>query len=194
MKQGVQTLLAELGEAACLALCICELGKPGLSEAEAVGFILDGIKRGYIFYDEKDRGNPSNCFVQNRDAFMELVTGEKGWASSREGPGYKAKPGEKLIECWNWEREGCRQDNSPPALQAARWDPSRTPVRALWQARKLRDIQEGRMRKPNGCRRDGAGPCAGRSPSLRDLLERLLCWRRKADRWQRLGWIAAMAR
>lgn len=123
MRQGVQTLLAELGEAACLALCICELGKPGLSEAEAVGLILEGIARGYIDYDENDRSNPNNCFVRNRDAFMEMVSGQKGWASTKEGSGYKAKPGEKLIECWNWEEKAAGRTIVHQHFRLPGWDP-----------------------------------------------------------------------
>jgi len=123
MRQGVQTLLAELGEAACLALCICELGKPGLSEGEAVSLILEGMKRGYIFYDENDRSNPNNCFVQNRDALMELVTGQKGWASTKEGSSYKAQPGEKLIECWVWEEKAAGRTIVHQHLRLPGWDP-----------------------------------------------------------------------
>lgn len=123
MRQGVQTLLAELGEAACLALCICELGKPGLSEAEAVGFILDGMQRGYIFYDENDRSNPKNCFVQNRDGLMNLVSGQAGWRSTKEGPGYTPRPGERLIECWVWEEKAAGRTIVHQHFRLPAWDP-----------------------------------------------------------------------
>lgn len=123
MRQGVQTLLSELGEAACLALCICELGKPALSEAEGVGFILEGMKRGYILYDENDRSNPNNCFVQNRDALMELVTGQKGWTSTKENPAYKEKPGERLIECWVWEEKAAGRTVVHQHFRLPGWDP-----------------------------------------------------------------------
>ncbi len=123
MRQGVQTLLAELGEAACLALCICELGKPGLSEGEAVSLILEGMKRGYIIYDENDRSNPNNCFVQNRDALMELVTGQKGWTSTKENPAYKEKPGERLIECWMWEEKAGGKVIPHTHFRLPGWDP-----------------------------------------------------------------------
>lgn len=123
MRQGVQTLLAELGEAACLALCICELGKPGLTEAEAVSLILEGIARGYIDYDEHDHSNPNNCFVRNRDAFMELVSGQKGWTSTREGSDYQERPGEKLIECWMWEEKAGGKVIIHQHFRLPAWDP-----------------------------------------------------------------------
>ena len=96
-------MLAELGEGACLALCICELGKPGITEGEALSLTLEGIRRGYIRYDEEDRNNPDNCFVADRDALMNLVTGEKRWRSSKENPGYPIGAQDKVIECWKWE-------------------------------------------------------------------------------------------
>jgi hypothetical protein len=123
MRQGVQTLLAELGEAACLALCICELGKPGIPEAEAVGLILEGMKKGYIDYDENDRSNRNNCFVNDRDGFMELVTGQKGWKSTREGPGYKAKPQERVIECWRWDENVAGKTVPHQHFRLPAWDP-----------------------------------------------------------------------
>jgi hypothetical protein len=123
MRQGVQTFFAELGEAACLALCICELGKPGLSEGEAVSLILEGMERGYIIYDENDRSNPNNCFVQNRDALMELVTGQKGWTSTKENPAYKEKTGERLIECWVWEEKAAGRTIVHQHFRLPGWDP-----------------------------------------------------------------------
>lgn len=123
MRQGVQTLLAELGEAACLALCICELGKPGLSEGEAVDLIRRAIDLGYIDCDEKDRSNPNNCCVRNRDAFMDMVSGQAGWKSTKEGPGYKARPGEKLIECWSWNETTDSKVIAHQHFRLPGWDP-----------------------------------------------------------------------
>ena len=123
MRQGIQTLFSELREAGCLALCICELGKPGISESEAVGLILEGIARGFILYDEHDRQNPNNFFVQDRDGFMEMVTGQARWRSTREGPGYKPKPGEKLIECWKWDEKLGGKIISHQHFRLPNWDP-----------------------------------------------------------------------
>jgi hypothetical protein len=123
MRQGVQTLLAELGEAACLALCICELGKPGLSEGDAVDLIRRAIDLGYIDYDEKDRSNPNNCCVRNRDAFMDMVSGQRGWKSTKEGPGYTARPGEKLIECWSWNETTDGKVIAHQHFRLPGWDP-----------------------------------------------------------------------
>lgn len=123
MRQGVQTLLAELGEGACLALCICKLGKPGITEGEALNLILEGIRRGYIRYDEEDRNNPDNCFVADRDALMNLVTGERGWRSSKETPGYKPKVGEKIIEGWEWRECGKNRIIMHQHFRLQDWDP-----------------------------------------------------------------------
>ena len=85
-----------------MALCIVELGKPGCDEGEALRLILKGIAAHYIKYDWGNRANPDNCFVQDRDSFMGLVRGEKGWMSSIEGKEYSAKPGALVVEHWLW--------------------------------------------------------------------------------------------
>lgn len=123
MREGIQTLLAELGEAACLALCVCELGKPGISEGEALDFILEAIQRGWIDYDENNRDNPDNCFIEHRDELMELVTGQKGWKSTTEAPGYKPKAGERCIECWIWLETRQGKTVKHQHFKLRNWDP-----------------------------------------------------------------------
>jgi len=123
MREGIQTFLAELGEAACMALCICELGKPGLTEGEALNLILEGMRRGFIEYDEENRDNPDNCYVSDRDKLMNLVTGERGWRSNREKAGYRAKPGERVIEGWEW-MERCKDRTiNHLHFRLLKWDP-----------------------------------------------------------------------
>lgn len=128
MKEGVQTLLAELGEGACLALCICELGKPGLTEGEALSLILEGIRRRHIRYDEEDRNNPDNCYVADRDALMNLVTGERGWRSSKESPDYRARPQEKIIEGWEWKEYAKNRIITHHHFRLPDWDPIKNSV------------------------------------------------------------------
>jgi len=123
MREGIQTLLAELGEAACLALCVCELGKPGISEGEALNILLEGIERGWIDYDEEHRDNPDNCFVEHRDELMELVTGQEGWTSTTETPAYRLKPGEKCIECWMWREHTKERELLHQHFKLKHWDP-----------------------------------------------------------------------
>lgn len=123
MKESIQVVLAELGEAGCLALCLCELGKPGIKEGEAVSLILEGIRRGSIEYDEEDRSNPDNCFVNDHDAFMDLVTGERGWQSTMEKAAYRAKPGERIIECWKWEEAAKNKTITHRHFKLPHWDP-----------------------------------------------------------------------
>jgi len=126
MREGIQNLLSEIGQAGCLALCICELGKPGLSEGEAVDSILEGIQRGYIDYDEANTNNPTNLFVRNRDALMELVTGQEGWVSSTEKPDYTLQDGERSIECWRWNEITKDKPIVHTHFRLPHWDPYRT--------------------------------------------------------------------
>lgn len=123
MKPGIQTLLAEAGEAGCLALCICEAGRPGITEGEAISLIMEGIHRDWISYDERTRDNPMNFFVKNRDAFMDLVTGERGWYSSIEKPEYQPRQGEKAIECWIWEEPSKTGSILHRHFKLKDWDP-----------------------------------------------------------------------
>lgn len=123
MRPGIQVILTELGEAACLALCICELGKPGISEGEALELILEGIEHGYISYDEKNRDNPDNCFVRDRDTFMDLVTGETGWKSTTEGANYLPHAGERVIEYWEWIEHLKDRDVVHKHFKLRNWDP-----------------------------------------------------------------------
>ena len=123
MREGIQTFLAELGEGACMALCICELGKPGLTESEALRLILEGMRRSFIEYDEENRDNPDNCFVANRDGLMNLVTGERGWRSSKENSDYRAKPGERVIEGWEWIERCKDRIIKHQHFKLVKWDP-----------------------------------------------------------------------
>ncbi len=123
MREGIQSLFAELGEGACFALSICEMGKPGISEEEALGLILKGIQKGYIDYDENNRDNPKNFFVENRDAFMDIVSGEKGWKSSSENPRYRSKENERIIECWRWNEKRGNKEIAHCHFKLKNWDP-----------------------------------------------------------------------
>lgn len=123
MRQGIQTMLAELGESACLALCVCELGKPGISEGAAIDYICTAIQKGWIDYDPEHRENPNNCFVEKRDELMQLVTGQQGWTSTTEAPNYKLKPGEKCIECWVWREPAKGRVLLHQHFRLKDWDP-----------------------------------------------------------------------
>jgi len=123
VREGIQSLLAELGEGSCLALCICEIGKPRLSEEEAIGFIIKGIQKGYIYYDENNRNNPKNCFVENRDAFMDIVSGQKGWTSSTEKAEYRPRKDERIIECWRWNEKVNLKIINHTHFKLPNWDP-----------------------------------------------------------------------
>lgn len=105
MREDAQILLSEMGESSCLALTIVQAGKPECTLGEAVDLTLAGIALGYITYDWESRANPENLFVADRDAFLNMVTGESGWKSTRETAGYRAAPGEIAIESWEWREE-----------------------------------------------------------------------------------------
>ena len=103
MKEGVQRLLSEIGEAGCLALCIVQLARPEASEGAAVDVLIEAIRRGFVSYDASRPEHPDNLFVRDRDGLFALASGESGWRSRTEGASYRAKGGERVIEAWEWE-------------------------------------------------------------------------------------------
>lgn len=100
MKEGIQILLAEAGEAACYALDIIDIAEEEtLRPADVVGAIQRGIDAKMIRYNERDRNDPNNFFVEDPAGFLTLMTGE-GWTVEKVGPEYEAKPGEQLVDRW----------------------------------------------------------------------------------------------
>jgi hypothetical protein len=106
MKQGIQTLLGEAGEAACYALDIIEIGeRAGRQKLNPVDAFYQGIERGFIYYNEKDPNDNDNFFVKNPPALLSMVAGGK-WTVEKAGPDYTPRPGEYVVDRWERVRTG----------------------------------------------------------------------------------------
>ena len=103
MKQGVQILLGELGEAACYALTQIKVAKPRISEGGAVDLIICGIDAGYIYYNRKNCADPQNCYVSRPADFLSMIFDDGSlWDIRHQELPYKPKPGELWWEKWEY--------------------------------------------------------------------------------------------
>lgn len=106
MKQGIQTLLIEAGEAACYALDIIEIAererKQKIDTLEALYF---GIERGYIHYNKDNPNDNDNFFVENPPAFLSMLAGGM-WTVEKTGPNYLPNPGEYVVDRWERVKTG----------------------------------------------------------------------------------------
>jgi hypothetical protein len=106
MKQGIQTLLGEAGEAACYALDIIEIAeRENFREKDVMASLSAGIDRGYIYYNEKDPHDNDNFFVADPAAFLAMLAGGR-WTVEKAGPGYVPAPGEYVVDRWERVRTG----------------------------------------------------------------------------------------
>ena len=104
MKEGIQILMAEAGEAACYALCIIKIAEEETRRPiDVLGSIERGIEAKMIHYNEKDRNDPDNFFVNDPAGFLTLLTGE-GWTLEKTGPEYITQHGEQIVD--RWESKG----------------------------------------------------------------------------------------
>ena len=103
MKPGIQTFLAEAGEAACYALAIIKLSRRIEGEfGDPVEDLVAGINHGFIHYNWADPDDNDNFFVTNPEEFLGFLTG-RAWTVRKESPDYLAKPGELIVQ--RWERQ-----------------------------------------------------------------------------------------
>ena len=104
MKPGIQTFLAEAGDAACYALDIIQLGRQFAEEdfGDPVALLAEGIARGFIHYSWDNPDDSDNFFVASPDGFLSWLTGQK-WTVRKEAPEYQPKAGELLVQ--RWERQ-----------------------------------------------------------------------------------------
>jgi hypothetical protein len=108
MKQGIQTFLAEAGEAACYALCVIEIAQRSLwggQKIDPVDALYRGIERGCIHYNEKDQDDNDNFFVKAPDLFLSILTGNR-WAVEKAGPDYAPARGEYVVDRWERVKTG----------------------------------------------------------------------------------------
>ena len=106
MKQGIQTMLGEAGEAACYALDIIEIAeRERRQKLNLIEALCQGIDRGYIHYNAKDPDDNDNFFVQDPPALLSMLAGGR-WTVEKTGPGYIPAPGEHVVDRWELVRTG----------------------------------------------------------------------------------------
>jgi hypothetical protein len=95
MKQGIQTMLSEAGEAACYALDIIEIAERASGKKlDPIEALWKGIDRGFIYYNETNPDDNDNFYVRDPGAFLSMMTSAR-WNVRKEGPGYKGAPESK---------------------------------------------------------------------------------------------------
>jgi hypothetical protein len=103
MRSGIQSFLLSAGEAACYALDIIQIAERELGgELDPIAALEDGIEHGYIRYRWDDPRHPDNWYVDFPASFLALLIGEE-WSVSKEGPDYRPRPGEHVVQ--RWERQ-----------------------------------------------------------------------------------------
>jgi hypothetical protein len=108
MKQGIQTLLGEAGEASCYALDILEIAERELrggSKIDVLEALYLGIERGYIYYNEKDPNDNDNFFVKDPAALLGMIAGGR-WTVKKAGPDYIPVKGEHVVDRWERVKTG----------------------------------------------------------------------------------------
>jgi hypothetical protein len=106
MKEGIQTFLAEAGEAGCYALCILKIAEMELvKEADVAKELVSMIDRGYIYYNENDPNDNNNFFVEDPAAMLSWLTWRR-WTVEKVGPDYQPDPGERVVERWERVKTG----------------------------------------------------------------------------------------
>ena len=100
MKPGIQTFMAEAGEAACYALCIVRIAEISTRrEFDPLTALQRGIDLGQIKYNPANANDNDNFFVERPDDFLGLLTGER-WTVTKEAVDYKWGEGEFVVERW----------------------------------------------------------------------------------------------
>jgi hypothetical protein len=109
MRPGIQTLLAEAGEAGCYALDIIEIAERELMETGEKINLADalylGIDRGFIYYNEKDINDNDNFFVKDPAAFLGAVAGGQ-WEVKKAEADYIPAKGEYVVDRWERVKTG----------------------------------------------------------------------------------------
>jgi hypothetical protein len=119
MKQGIQTFMAEAGEAACYALCIIRIAEMSTRrEFDPLVALQRGIDLGQIKYNPADANDNDNFFVERPDDYLGLLTGEL-WNVTKESADYKWGSGEFVVERW----ERVRPASTTGHFRLPSWDP-----------------------------------------------------------------------
>jgi hypothetical protein len=106
MKQGIQTLMGEAGEAACYALCIIEIAERATGNyIDPIDAFLKAFDRKYIYYNDKDPNDNNNFFVDNPSGFLSMLAGGK-WTVEKAAAGYVPYSDEYVVDCWERSATG----------------------------------------------------------------------------------------
>jgi hypothetical protein len=107
MRPGIQTLLAEAGEAGCYALDIIEIAERELNNGKInlADALYLGIDRGFIYYNAKDTDDNDNFFVKDPAAFMGALAGGVFEVKKAEADYIPAK-GEYVVDRWERVKTG----------------------------------------------------------------------------------------
>ena len=102
MMPGIQLWLREMGESGCYALSIIEAGKPGITPGNAIAILMSACSEGVVTYNPDRRDN--NGFVNRPDILMGLAAGGKWIVEKVYDLSYMAKPGQKVIKYYEWDK------------------------------------------------------------------------------------------
>lgn len=101
MKQAIQRFFAEIGEAACYALCLIALAEKESGATLSVGQVADyldvAIESGFIKYNHKNPNDPDNFLVLDPVKILQMMTLNR-FTVSKEPATYVPKSGELVIE------------------------------------------------------------------------------------------------
>lgn len=127
MRSGIQTILAEAGEAACYTLCLGKVAEKWIRDnlnheytQDTCQVVLTGIDSGAVYYDEDTPDNNNNFFVERPEELLRLLTGAS-WEVFKADAGYVPKPGEYAIQRWERTKTGAVLGH----FRLRDWDPVR---------------------------------------------------------------------
>ena len=119
MSDGVQSFMAAAGYASCYALCIVRIAEiENNRDIDPVRSMLDGIRRGYIYFNWEDLSDGWNFFIQQPARFLKMMTGSN-WSVRHDAPDYRKRLGEYVVQ--RWERQTA--DRTFSHFRLPDWDP-----------------------------------------------------------------------
>lgn len=102
MKDDVQNLFAEIGEAGCYALCLCSVAEEYFQRNDRA-FELDvhkaiqlGIEKKCIYYNHNDKNDNDNMYVNYPELFLFYLTG-KHWSVTKVDSSYAIKSDNEFL-------------------------------------------------------------------------------------------------
>jgi hypothetical protein len=110
MKQGIQTLMAEAGEAACYALCIIEIAERVTGQhIDCMQEIIRAIDKKYIYYNWKNASDNDNFTVLKPAEWLSEMSSyriDRKWLVEKAPAAYTAREGEYVVDRWERQATG----------------------------------------------------------------------------------------